>query len=340
MIKISFVIPVYNAKSTIRRTIESCLRQKCLNLDVEVLAVDDGSTDGSSRELDSLAAEFPELKVIHKENAGVSSARNTGIDAAKGEYMMFVDADDYLSDNAIAGLVLEMASRGIQLLAHGAIVESPDSPVSYTACPQPEVISTTVSGLEYIRENEGPYKKGQVSGAWGFIISRDIILRSRIRFIEGLPFGEDSLFFLYLLPHVQTIATTDRKFYHYVQCPTSAMHRPHSLRKVTGASLIRCIHNRRLTTTPEISSDSELCDIITARMIPIAFSRVFMRMFREKTSLAEFRRIRKQYSSEGFWPLPALPATHSPYTGRKALIYNLLRLRVVFPILLVLNKLR
>ncbi len=104
MIKISFVIPVYNAKSTIRRTIESCLRQKCSNLDVEVLAVDDGSTDGSSRELDSLAAEFPELKVIHKENAGVSSARNTGIDAAKGEYMMFVDADDYLSDNAIAGL--------------------------------------------------------------------------------------------------------------------------------------------------------------------------------------------------------------------------------------------
>lgn len=111
----SVVIPVYNAKSSLKRCVDSWLAQS--RSDLELLLVDDGSTDGSAVLCDELADSDPRIRVIHQKNSGVSAARNAGIQEACGEYVLFTDSDDYVAvdylekmancvDNAGADLAL------------------------------------------------------------------------------------------------------------------------------------------------------------------------------------------------------------------------------------------
>lgn len=101
---LSIIIPVYNIKSYLLRCINSVLNQKASYL-FEIILVDDGSTDGSDRICDSFADGNNYLKVIHKKNGGLSSARNAGIELAQGDYIMFLDGDDWIEDNTLERIV-------------------------------------------------------------------------------------------------------------------------------------------------------------------------------------------------------------------------------------------
>lgn len=103
MSKLSIIIPIYNVKNYLRRTIESVINQT--ETDIEIILVDDGSTDGSEHICDEYKCKDDRITVIHKINGGLSSARNTGIDIAKSEYIMLLDGDDYLSCNAAETLL-------------------------------------------------------------------------------------------------------------------------------------------------------------------------------------------------------------------------------------------
>lgn len=92
MITVSIIIPVYQGKSYLKRCIDSVLAQSCQ--EYEIILVDDGSTDGSAEICDEYAEKQKTITVIHKENGGLSSARNAGLEIASGEYVMFIDADD------------------------------------------------------------------------------------------------------------------------------------------------------------------------------------------------------------------------------------------------------
>ena len=95
---LSIIVPVYNAEKWLRRCVDSLLNQDLPREDYEIILVDDGSTDGSLKICDEYLAAHPGLvRVIHQPNSGVSMARNTGIELAKGEYLSFVDSDDYIT---------------------------------------------------------------------------------------------------------------------------------------------------------------------------------------------------------------------------------------------------
>ena len=100
MPKVSFIVPVYNAGKYLHRCIDSLMQQSFT--DFEVLLVDDGSSDDSGKICNDYAAKDERVKVFRKVNGGVSSARNLGLDNASGEYISFVDADDYLETNAMS----------------------------------------------------------------------------------------------------------------------------------------------------------------------------------------------------------------------------------------------
>ena len=101
--KISVIIPVYNAESTLRRCVDSVLAQTYT--DFECLLIDDGSTDKSGEMCDEYAAKDSRVRVFHKENGGVSSARNVGLDNAKGEWITFLDSDDYIEEEFLGSIV-------------------------------------------------------------------------------------------------------------------------------------------------------------------------------------------------------------------------------------------
>ena len=114
---ISIVVPVYNVERYLPRCIESILRQTYTNF--ELILVDDGTPDRSGIICDRYAERDSRIRVIHKENGGVSTARNTGIDAAKGEWITFVDSDDWVSDEYLKTLTTHLHNNSYDLVIGG-----------------------------------------------------------------------------------------------------------------------------------------------------------------------------------------------------------------------------
>lgn len=121
---ISVIISVYNVAPYIRRCINSIQNQSYS--DLEIIVVDDGSTDESGIICEDLAEQDKRIVVIRKENGGNASARNAGIDVARGEFLAFVDADDYIENNMYETLLTEMNDMSISIVCCGIIVTSID----------------------------------------------------------------------------------------------------------------------------------------------------------------------------------------------------------------------
>ena len=102
-ILVSVIVPVYNVEAYLGRCVDSILAQTYRNL--EVILVDDGTKDNCDRICDDYAAGDPRIRVIHKENGGLSSARNAGIDIARGDFLEFVDSDDWIEPDAVESLL-------------------------------------------------------------------------------------------------------------------------------------------------------------------------------------------------------------------------------------------
>ena len=96
MMKLSIIVPVYNAEKYLHRCVDSLLAQDLNSEEYEIILVDDGSTDDSPKICDEYSEKYSQIKTIHKVNGGVSSARNVALDVTKGEYICFVDSDDWI----------------------------------------------------------------------------------------------------------------------------------------------------------------------------------------------------------------------------------------------------
>lgn len=112
---LSIIVPVYNVKSYLKKCVESILNQTYTNL--QIILVDDGSTDGSQDICDEYVQKDPRIVVIHKENGGLSTARNAGMDRAKGDYIAFVDSDDWLEPNMYEALISQLEKHEADIVA-------------------------------------------------------------------------------------------------------------------------------------------------------------------------------------------------------------------------------
>lgn len=112
--KISVIVPIYNVEKYLKRCVESILKQTYQN--IEVILVDDGSSDGSGKICDQFAERDDRIKVIHKKNGGMSDARNAGLDMATGEYIAFVDSDDWISSVMFERLYAALKKHGTELV--------------------------------------------------------------------------------------------------------------------------------------------------------------------------------------------------------------------------------
>ena len=124
MLKLSIIVPIYNVQPYLRKCVESLCQQDLRAEDYEIILVDDGSTDGSGELCDELATaslssfhhSIIPIRVVHRENGGLSAARNSGIEVAQGEYLMFVDSDDYLEPNILGGLIAQCERENLDVL--------------------------------------------------------------------------------------------------------------------------------------------------------------------------------------------------------------------------------
>lgn len=201
--KISIIIPVYNAEKYLRECLDSVLAQTFT--DFEVLLINDGSTDNSGQICDAYALQDTRIKVFHQENGGVSSARNLGLDNAKGEWITFVDSDDYLGDNYFYFLKLIPEDADFVLLN---ITRDIKGEVKSLVNFKENTYSKEDFLLKYPLYPNFP-------GPWGKFFRLDIIKSNEVVFDEKLSFGEDALFNLTYLKFAKVIVTANYSNYYY-----------------------------------------------------------------------------------------------------------------------------
>lgn len=183
--KISVIIPAYNAETYLEPCVRSALQQTYQNL--EILLIDDGSTDSTWEICRRLAAADSRIKPIHKQNGGVSSARNAGIEAASGAMLLFVDGDDELKENGLEALIEAQQRTGADIVAAWYDMGAP--------IPYPEAGDVVWKGTEALQKSLEDHPL--TYSAWAKLYTREII--GDTRFQEGIRVNEDSLFVFRLL---------------------------------------------------------------------------------------------------------------------------------------------
>ena len=209
---ISVIIPVYNVEKYLIECLDSVVNQTYKN--IEIILINDGSTDNSGEICNKYSNKDSRIVVIHKDNEGVSAARNTGLDAAKGEYIGFVDSDDLISENYYESL-------------YNCLIDN-NSDVS--VCNLYKMKKNDNLKLEYknptkpILNQEEAYQWILSNIAWRIgdrIYRKDVI--SNIRFKTNFKIGEDFSIIIEVMKNVKTIAFSKDCFYYYRQRNNSAI---------------------------------------------------------------------------------------------------------------------
>ncbi len=209
MKKISVIVPAYNAEKTILPCLSSIKNQTYGS--IEIIVVNDGSTDKTGDILDEYAKSNVGIKVIHKSNGGVSSARNIGMNAADGDYIGFVDSDDWIEPNMYEELVRAMEGYDAQLVSCDLFCDAPEvSP--YT------VYSEDKSEDDTVRTVENPYREVidtvQISGyLLNKLFKKECI--GRLSMDESIAQNEDLLFVVEYLSLVNKMVHIEKKLSHY-----------------------------------------------------------------------------------------------------------------------------
>lgn len=203
MPKISVIVPVYNSERYLSRCLNSLLSGR--EQDLEILLIDDGSTDRSGLLCDEYAASDPRVRVIHQENGGVSAARNRGIREAVGEYLSFVDSDDHV-DPGFYRRLLDGAERGCDVVMCDAVKESGRQEALFTQDIRPGFYDRAALTAEYfpklIMQNTLTYPPA--TSNWLLLIRRELILKHRLSYPLGIRISEDLYFGAAVMYHAQS----------------------------------------------------------------------------------------------------------------------------------------
>ena len=223
MIKVSVIVPVYNASKTLKRCVDSILKQDYR--DFELILVDDGSQDDSCRLMNEYAASDSRVKAVSKTNGGVSSARNLGLDIATGDCVQFVDSDDWLPMEAVKLLVREKEQFGSDMVI-GDFFRVFEGKISVKGSISAGGVITRDQYAEAMLKTPADLYYGVL---WNKLYRRDLIEEHHIRMDEKVSYGEDMIFNLEYLLHVETIAVLKVPVYYYIRMPGSLIEQNVSL---------------------------------------------------------------------------------------------------------------
>lgn len=213
--RISVIVPVYNVENYLSKCIETLTAQTYSN--IEILLVDDGSTDSSGQICDEYAVKDNRIMVIHKENGGLSSARNAGMPKASGEYIAFVDSDDFVSEDYIESLLEACENNGAKVAACGYIeYYSPEKQI--VCCGEKPY---TLTGEDAVKDIFTMKNDIHVV-AWNKLYARELFVQNEITYPEG-KIHEDVFTTYKLCARASTVAYVNKPCYYYVQRKGSIM---------------------------------------------------------------------------------------------------------------------
>ena len=210
---VSVVVPVYNAQTDLKECLDSISKQTLKNW--EAILVDDGSTDGSAAILDAAAKKDPRFRVIHKQNAGVSRARNDGIDAARGKYVMFIDADDLILPTCLSKMVSTAETYGTDLVLSGFDRFGDDWETHNFAGIFPVLLTQRIE--DFLMLYTEPRTNMFGVSIWAKLFRTDMLNAHGLRFDPDITYEEDCNFIADCLGHIKTVSAVGEVLYRYRQ---------------------------------------------------------------------------------------------------------------------------
>lgn len=209
-VKVSVIVPVYNVEKYLSTCLCSCINQTLY--DIEIICVNDGTTDHSLSILEAFARQDHRIRIVNKPNGGLSSARNAGIDVACGEMLMFLDSDDYLSPNACERVWAETKEEPTDIVIFGTEI-FPTKPAAtdwhrWTLNVWTHRRWWFEPSVLFREPNAKPF-------VWRQAFSRKLFEKTGLRFDERVRYGEDTVFQMEIFPHAKNFAFIEDKLYHY-----------------------------------------------------------------------------------------------------------------------------
>lgn len=220
MVKLSIIVPVYNVEKYLDRCVQSLLNQSLTN--IEIILVDDESPDNCPAMCDDYAQKDNRIKVIHKKNGGLGYARNSGLEVVSGEYVTFLDSDDYVERDAYENLYNEAKTKNLDICyfkyrrftdeGKFTATVTDGHPYYFNGRKQVDEFLLNMVGINPIKPTQGHFWMSVCMG----IFRLDVIKGSGIHFVsERLVASEDLIFHLHLLPHVERIGVLPNVYYNY-----------------------------------------------------------------------------------------------------------------------------
>ena len=214
---VSIIIPAYNVENYIFRGIESCINQTYK--DIEIIIIDDGSSDNTQNIIKEYAQKDSRIKYLFQENKGVSAARNTGLDISKGDYVIFLDSDDWLELNTVEYLLnkkKEYKDYFITTNFKTIYLENEKIKIEKEIEEVLELLSSKKISSTFIST------KYRVKSSCYKLFSKEILDANKIRFKENIYHGEDGLFVFEYLLHVENVLYTTKQLWNILERPNSA----------------------------------------------------------------------------------------------------------------------
>lgn len=209
--KLSIIVPIYNVERYLRKCVDSLLRQDLSQEEYEIILVDDGSPDSCGDICEEYAGRFSHVKVVHRENGGLSAARNSGIEVARGRFVQFVDPDDYLEPNVLKALVEKMETDQLDILRYNYQNVNEQYKVfepNKVSKPFVDYHDKVCDGLAFLTE-----RLGFGCYAWQFVMRRELL--EGCAFKEGIYF-EDTEWTPRLLRKAHRVTSSDLVVYNYL----------------------------------------------------------------------------------------------------------------------------
>ncbi len=214
---ISVIIPIFNAEKYLKKCLDSVLRQE--NVSMEIILVDDGSTDSSGRICDDYADKYPNVRCRHISNSGPSTAKNIGYDMASGNYVAFIDSDDEIKADMFNKMLDSGYKHNADIVCCNYIQVDEEGHISHTDYTNKEYVLTQDEALKAILIKDKIY-----SQCWTKIYKRETMELHHVRNMEGLKTEEDFIYNIQAFACSETVCIVDKPLYIYT-------HRSNSLSK-------------------------------------------------------------------------------------------------------------
>lgn len=270
---ISVIVPAYNVKSYLERCVNSIINQTYENL--EIILVDDGSTDGTGTICDKMAQEDPRIIVIHKENGGLSDAKNAGLEVCKGDFISFIDSDDYIEPDMYKCMMEEMKDESVSLVTVGFIVTEADGSNHMMGAQQRMKLTKEDAFINL-------FEKAEMFPSSVNKLYRRFLFEN-LRFRKGM-INEDTEIIPKILNICDAVTLLDKALYHYVLRNGSITQSDFAIRDYEGIAVY--------------ATAVEVCKSNYPKLLPYANYYELNRIYETYVRLAKSKNRRKLWKQE------------------------------------------